>query len=74
MYNALYDYLITVVRKAADDIIRMRVFLSDRMLPSEDSVTTLRTETSLTILKTLVHLPPFSVMRVSLDVRIENAL
>lgn len=67
-YHSIFDYLITVIRKDTDNIIRTRVFLSDCLVPSEASQTSITTEKNLTTMKALVKMPPISVMGVSLDV------
>ena len=67
-YNSLCDYLLVEIKNITDDIIRSRVFLADCTVPNEPLKIGYNAESKITILETLLHFPPLSVMGVSLDV------
>lgn len=64
----LYDY-VNQVRQEVDNVIRKRVFVGNYSVPPNTIATSALQETVMIALDTMVKLPPFSAMGVSIDVR-----
>lgn len=64
----MYDY-VNQVRQEVDNVIRKRVFVGNYSVPPNTIATSALQETVMIALDTMVKLPPFSAMGVSIDVR-----